>query len=62
MSKEENRPVQFKNPSFLGEIWAFMRERKLYWLAPIIISLLLLGALIWVSSGAGALSPFLYAL
>ena len=32
--------------SFLGELWEFMRERKKFWLAPIIIMLLLLGGLI----------------
>ena len=31
---------------FLGELWEFMRERKKFWLAPIIIMLLLLGGLI----------------
>lgn len=44
------------------EIWAFLRVRKKFWLAPIIIALLLLGLLIFVAAQAGPLSPFMYAL
>jgi len=47
---------------FLREIWAFMRVRKKFWLAPIIIALMLLGMLMIVAGQAGVLSPFLYAL
>ncbi|MGD9852002.1 MAG: DUF5989 family protein [Nitrospirales bacterium] len=47
--------------SFLGELWDFMRERKKFWLAPIIIMLLLLGALIILSEGS-AVAPFIYTL
>ena len=47
--------------SFLGELWDFMRERKKFWLAPIIIMLLLLGALIVLSEGS-AVAPFIYTL
>jgi len=32
--------------AFLRELWDFLKKRKLYWMAPIIILLLLLGALI----------------
>jgi hypothetical protein len=46
---------------FLGELWDFMRERKKFWLAPIIIMLLLLGALIILSEGS-AVAPFIYTL
>ena len=46
---------------FLGELWDFMRERKKFWLAPIIIMLLLLGALIILSEGS-AVAPFVYTL
>ncbi len=44
----------------LGELWAFMRVRKKFWLAPILVALLLLGLLIVAASGAGVLSPFVY--
>ncbi len=46
---------------FLGELWDFMKERKKFWLAPIIIMLLLLGGLIILSEGS-AVAPFIYTL
>jgi len=46
---------------FLAELWDFMRERKKFWLAPIIIMLLLLGGLIILSEGS-AVAPFIYTL
>jgi hypothetical protein len=46
---------------FIGELWDFMRERKKFWLAPIIIMLLLLGGLIILSEGS-AVAPFIYTL
>jgi hypothetical protein len=46
---------------FLGELWDFMRERKKFWLAPIIVMLLLLGGLIILSEGS-AVAPFIYTL
>ena len=46
---------------FLSDLWGFMRERKKFWLAPIIIILLLLGALIVLSQGS-AVAPFIYTL
>jgi hypothetical protein len=46
---------------FLGELWEFMLERKKFWLAPIIIMLLLLGGLIILSEGS-AVAPFIYTL
>lgn len=46
---------------FLKDLWGFMRERKNYWLAPIIIILLFLGILI-VLGGSTALGPFVYSL
>jgi len=47
---------------FLKELWAFLRVRKKFWLAPIIIALFLLGLLMMLSGNATVLSPFLYAL
>jgi hypothetical protein len=46
--------------SFVGEIWDFLRVRKKFWLAPIILALMLLGALIVFASSAGVISPFVY--
>jgi hypothetical protein len=46
---------------FLGELWAFMRERKKFWLLPILTVLLLLGGLIVLTQGS-AVAPFIYTL
>ena len=46
---------------FLLEWWSFMRERKKFWMLPIIICLLLLGSLIVLTSGS-AVAPFIYTL
>lgn len=45
----------------LKDLWGFMKARKKFWLAPIIIILLLLGALIVLSQGS-AVAPFIYTL
>ena len=45
----------------LGDLWLFMRERKKFWMAPIIIVLVLLGALIVLAQGS-AVAPFIYTL
>jgi len=45
----------------LKDLWLFMRERKKFWLAPIILVLLLLGALIIFAQGS-AVAPFIYTL
>ncbi len=47
--------------SIIAEFWRFMRERKKFWLAPIIFFLILLGALIMMTQGS-ALAPFIYTL
>lgn len=45
--------------SFLIEFWAFMRARKKYWLLPIMMILVLFGALIVLTKGT-AVAPFIY--
>jgi hypothetical protein len=47
--------------SILLEIWAFLRARKKYWLAPILFLLLVFGGLIIVVQGS-AVAPFIYTL
>jgi hypothetical protein len=47
--------------SIIGEIWSFMRVRKKWWLAPILVFLILLGGLIVLTEGS-ALAPVIYAL
>ncbi|MDH3380016.1 MAG: DUF5989 family protein [Gammaproteobacteria bacterium] len=46
---------------FFRDLWDFMCERKKFWLAPIVLVLLLLGALIVFSQGS-AVAPFIYTL
>jgi hypothetical protein len=46
---------------FIKDLWDFMKERKKFWLAPIIIILLLLGLLIVFAQGS-AIAPFIYTL
>lgn len=45
----------------LRDLWGFMRERKKFWLAPIILVMVLLGTLIVLTQGS-ALAPFIYTL
>ncbi|MFQ5863210.1 MAG: DUF5989 family protein [Candidatus Brocadiales bacterium] len=47
--------------AFLAELWDFMTVRKKFWLAPVIIILLLLGALMFFTEGS-AVAPFIYAI
>jgi hypothetical protein len=46
---------------FLKDLWCFIKERKVYWLAPMILVLLLLGVII-VFGGGSAVAPFIYTL
>ena len=52
--------LKLEKKSALGEIWDFLRVRKKFWLAPIILALLLLGALIIFAGSASVVSPFVY--
>lgn len=45
----------------LKDLWEFLKVRKKFWMAPIIMVLLLLGALIVLSQGS-AVAPFIYTL
>ena len=45
----------------LTDLWNFMRVRKKFWLAPIILIMLLLGGLIVLTQGS-AIAPFIYTL
>ena len=44
---------------FLKEFWEFLKERKKYWLLPIIIVLALFGVIIVLSQGS-VVAPFIY--
>ena len=43
----------------IGELWAFMKERKKWWLMPIILVMVVVGALLVFAQGS-ALAPFIY--
>ncbi len=45
--------------SLVHELWLFLRVRKKWWLLPIILVLLLMGALLVFAQGS-ALAPFIY--
>ena len=43
------------------DIWEFLKVRKKYWLAPLIITILLMGALIFFTQGS-VVAPFIYSI
>lgn len=43
----------------IAELWAYMKERKKWWLLPIIIVMLMVGSLLVFAQGS-ALAPFIY--
>ena len=47
--------------SFLKEFWSFLRTRKKVWLLPILVAMLLIGALLVLAQGS-AVAPFIYTL
>ena len=47
--------------SFLGELWRFIKARKIYWLLPLILVVLLLGGLLVLAEGS-VVAPFIYTL
>ena len=48
-----------KRNGLIAEFWAFLNARKKWWLAPIIIVMVLVGALLVFAQGS-ALAPFIY--
>jgi len=65
--KVDNRTAQGKvslvppaaHPSFAREVWDFLRVRKKWWLGPIVLVLVLFGALVVLTQGS-AIAPFIY--
>ncbi|WP_291982163.1 DUF5989 family protein [Luteitalea sp.] len=45
--------------SLMGELWGFMRERKKWWLLPVIIVMVVVGTLLVFAQGS-VLAPFIY--
>ena len=56
-----SRPPSHSKLGLISELWAFMRVRKKWWLAPILLILGMLSLLIIFTEGS-ALAPFIYAL
>lgn len=44
---------------FIKDLWTYIKERKKFWLIPIILTLLIFGVLIVLTSGT-AIAPFIY--
>lgn len=59
-SGEFERIASQKSGNLFGEVWAFLRGNKKWWLLPLIVVLVLVGALIVLSTTAVA--PFIYTL
>lgn len=47
--------------AFIIEFWSFIKERKKFWLLPIVLVLVLLGSLLVLTQGS-AVAPFIYTL
>ncbi len=45
--------------AFLGELWAFMRVRKKFWMLPIFVMMVVFGGLVMLTEGS-AVAPFIY--
>jgi hypothetical protein len=45
--------------SLVSELWGFMKERKKWWLLPVIVVMLVVGSLLVFAQGS-ALAPFIY--
>ena len=43
------------------DVWDFLRVRKKYWLAPLIVTIVLMGGLIVVTQGS-VVAPFIYSI
>ena len=46
---------------FIFEFWAFLRDRKKYWMVPLLLLMVILGVLLVFAEGS-AVAPFIYAL
>lgn len=57
---EQLASEEAKTGTLAGDFWRFLAENKKWWLTPIILALLLIGALLVLSSSA--IAPFVYTL
>lgn len=57
----ENISNGFIMLDFLSELFQYMRQRKKYWLVPLILVLVILGGILVLAQGS-AVAPFIYTL
>jgi hypothetical protein len=57
----ERAAAQQGKGGLLGDFWGFLKQNKKWWLLPLLVTLVVLGLLIFLSSGTG-LAPFIYTL
>ena len=57
---EFERQAEQRREPLLAELWQFLRHNKRWWLTPIVLILILVGAL--VALGGSGAAPFLYPL
>jgi hypothetical protein len=46
---------------FIAELWRFLRVRKKFWLAPVLVMMALFGGLLVLAKGS-VVAPFIYTL
>lgn len=46
----------------IGELFKFLKKRKLWWLMPMITMLLIVGALLILATVSSSFAPFIYTL
>ena len=46
---------------FIKDLWDFMKVRKKFWLLPLLVTMLLIGAMV-IFSGGSAVAPFIYSI
>lgn len=63
--REDVRPPPHEEEnmlSLLKEFWGFLKVRKKFWLAPIMVVLVLLSAVVILTTSAPVFAPFIYTL
>ena len=61
ITKKCSEDLRMSKIQVVSELWEFMRNNKKYWLAPIVITLVAVGALLVLAKGS-AIAPFIYTL
>lgn len=57
----ERAAAEHERGGIVGEFWGFLKQNKKWWLLPLVLTLLIFGVLIFLSSSTG-LAPFIYTL